>query len=440
MLKKAIIPVIIFVVAIIFFKIMLISKDKAADIEFKEHVWRVEQNVIEKKTLSPSITLYGKIESFDLFNVAAPVSSQVDKILVKEGQRIAKGQLLLVLDQADFEPLVKQSQAKVAELQALIKAEDLRHILNQDSLLNEKKLLQLSKKALSRAEKVKKQNLGSISETEQAMQQVESRRLSFNMKQFSVKEHPARMEQLQARLLQAEADLERNRLALQRSQVYAPFTGIVAKLNVGQGDRVNSNEKLLSFYSLEQLEIRAKLPINILYEIQNNLLEGIKLTGMASTGGRHLNISLDRLSGQGHASGIDAIFAIDESLQPINLTSPANNAAHHLRIGSIVVLSLQRAAQKDLIKVPYQAMYGTDRLYKIVDSRLKLVKAETIGEYLSQTNQKIDNSAQQSQLLIRSDDLQSGDTILVTHLPNAFTGLKVETISIDNSISKTQNK
>lgn len=439
MLKKAIIPVIIFIVAIIFFKIMLSSKDKAADIEFKEHVWRVEQNVIEKKTLSPSITLYGKIESFDLFNVAAPASSQVDKILVKEGQRIEKGQLLLVLDQADFEPLLKQSQAKVAELHALIKAEDLRHILNQDSLLNEKKLLQLSKKALSRAEKVKKQNLGSISETEQAMQQVESRRLSFNMKQFSVKEYPARMEQLQARLLQAEADLERSRLALQRSQVYAPFTGIVAKLNVGQGDRVNSNEKLLSFYSLEQLEIRAKLPINILYEIQNNLLEGIKLTGMASTGGRQLNISLDRLSGLGQASGIDAIFAIDD-LQPMNLSSPANKAAHHLRIGSIVVLSLQRSAQKDLIKVPYQAMYGTDRLYKIVDSRLELVKAETIGEYQSQTNQKIDKSVQQSQLLIRSDDLQSGDTILVTHLPNAFTGLKVETIGIDNSISKTQNK
>ncbi|MBE9526739.1 MAG: biotin/lipoyl-binding protein [Proteobacteria bacterium] len=428
MLKKAIIPVIIFVVAIIFFKIMLSSKDKAADIEFKEHVWRVEQNVIEKKTLSPSITLYGKIESFDLFNVAAPASSQVDKILVREGQRIEKGQLMLALDQADFEPLLKQSQAKVAELHALIKAEDLRHILNQDSLLNEKKLLQLSKKALSRAEKVKKQNLGSISETEQAMQQVESRRLSFNMKQFSVKEYPARMEQLQARLLQAEADLERSRLALQRSQVYAPFTGIVAKLNVGQGDRVNSNEKLLSFYSLEQLEIRAKLPINILYEIQNNLLEDIKLTGIASTGGRQLNISLDRLSGQGQASGIDAIFAIDESLQP------------NLRIGSIVVLSLQRAAQKDLIKVPYQAMYGTDRLYKIVDSRLELVKAETIGEYQLQANQKIDNSVQQSQLLIRSDDLQSGDTILVTHLPNAFTGLKVETVSIDNSISKTQNK
>ena len=420
MLKKTIIPILIFIVAIIFFKIMLSSKDKSPAIEFKEHVWRVEQNIIEKHTLSPSITLYGKIESADLFNVAAPASSQVDKIPAKEGQRIEKGQLLLALDQADFEPLLKQSQAKVDELHALIKAEDLRHRLNEDSLVNEKKLLALSKKALSRAEKVKKQNLGSISETEQAMQQVESRRLSFNMKLFSVKEHPARMEQLQARLLQAEAELEKNHLALQRSQVYAPFTGIVAKLNVGQGDRVNANEKLLSFYSLEQLEIRAKLPINLLYEIQNNLLEGIILTGTASTGGNQLNISLDRLSGQGQASGIDAIFAIDNS---------DNQSAHHLRIGSIVVLNLQRAAQKNLIKVPYQAMYGTDRLYKIVEGRLELVKAETIGEYRLQTPQKKNISTQQSQLLIRSDDLQSGDAILVTHLPNAFTGLKVEAVA-----------
>lgn len=422
MLKKFIIPIIIFILAFAFFKVMLSTNDKTPDIEFKEHVWRVDHRIIEKQTLSPSMTLYGKIESSALLNAAAPVSSQVEKILVKEGQRIEKGQLMLVLDQADFEPLLKQTQARVAELHALIKAEDLRHSLNVNSLENEKKLLALSEKALSRAEKVKKQNLGSISETEQAMQQVEIQRLSFNLKQFSVNEHPIRVEQLQARLLQAEADQAKSRLALQRSQVYAPFSGIVAKVNVAQGDRVNANEKLLSFYSLEQLEIRAKLPINLLYEIQQNLIEGMKLTGSASTGGHQVKVILDRLSGEGQASGIDAIFSINDLDE---------KSSYHLRIGSIVVLNIQRSAQKNLIKVPYQAMYGTNRLYKIIENRLELVNVKTIGEYRPLVMQEVQREPivpGQSQLLIQSDDLYVGDAILSTHLPNAYTGLKVEMV------------
>ena len=427
MLKKLFIPIIIFILAIVFFKVMLSTKDESDDIKFEEHVWRVEQSIIKKQTLSPSITLYGRIESFDLLNAAAPISSQVEKILVKEGQHIEKGELMLVLDQADFEPLLKQTQAKVSELNALLKSEELRHQLNQDSLINEQKLLKLSEKALFRAEKVKKQNLGSISETEQAMQQVESRRLSFNLMQFAVNEHPARMEQLQARLFQAEADLEKSRLALQRSRVSAPFSGIVAKVYVSQGDRVNANEKLLSFYSLEELEIRAKLPINLLSEIQQNLSQGLRLTGTASTGGRLVSVSLDRLSGEGQASGIDAIFSIDNMADSTIANANRNdNSRLHLRVGSIVVLNLQRSAQENLIKVPYQAMYGTDRLYKIVENRLELVKVKTIGEYRQAVLQQDSIQMNQSQLLIKSEELQDGDEILTTHLPNAFTGLKVE--------------
>ena len=104
----------------------------------------------------------------------------------------------------------------------------------------------------------------------------------------------------------------------------------------------------------------------------------------------------------------------------------SNNSRLHLRVGSIVVLNLQRSAQKNLIKVPYQAMYGTDRLYKIVANRLALVKVKTIGEYRQTVLQQDSIQMNQSQLLIKSEELQDGDEILTTHLPNAFTGLKVE--------------
>jgi len=399
MLKKYILPVIILILALAGFKWTIMSKDKAPEIEFEEHVWHVDQIMIEKQSLAPIITLYGKVESSELLNAAAPAPGQVEKVLVKEGQSIEKGQLMLVLEESDFTTTVKHAQGKVNELKALIKSEQLRHEFNLNSLSNEKKLLNLSQQALSRAEKVKKQNLGSVSETDQAMQLLVKQRLSHNLMQFSVNEHPARMEQLQARLMQAEADLSNSHLALTRSRIIAPFNGIVAKVNIAQGDRVNNNEKLLSFYSLEKLEVRAKLPISLLHEIQQNLISGESLTGTATIGQHQIAISLERLSGEGQASGVDAIFSVlsDES-QPI--------AGSALRIGSIAVVNLQRSAQPDLIKVPYQAMYGTDRLYKIVDQRLQSVKVKSIGEY---------QSDKLPQLLIQSEALNNGDRILSTH-------------------------
>ena len=416
MLKKFIIPLIIFILAIIFFKVIVSTKDKPSEIEINEHIWRVEQSIVDKQTLSPAITLYGRVESSELLNAAAPAASQVAKVLVKEGENIKKGQLMLSLDKADFEPLLKHAQAKVNELNAMIKSEQLRHATNLASLKNEKKLLKLSEKALARAEKVKRQNLGSISETEQAMQKVEMQRLSFIKMQFSVQEHQARQDQLEARLIQAQADLEKSRLALERSQIYAPFSGVVAKVNVAQGDRVNANEKLLSFYSTERLEIRAKLPANSLSEIQQSIRDGETLTGFAFSGslergsqekGSQVPLLLERISGEAQASGVDAIFTITADKV-------------YFRIGAIVVVRLQRTARDNMIKVPYQAMYGSERLYQIKDNRLQAVKVKTIGEYFG--------SIRDSQLLIASDALNSGDAILTTHLPNAFTGLKVEIV------------
>ena len=415
MLKKIIIPFLIFACAIIFFKFMLSSKDKTTDIAIDEHIWRVNQIQVKKQLLSPSLTLYGRVESSELLNAAAPGASQVAKILVKEGEYVKQGQLMLSLDKADFEPIVQSAQAKVKELQALIKADALRHEVDSSLLKNEKRLLTLSKKALARSEKIKKQKLGSISETEQAMMQVEIQQLSYNKMLFSVREYDTRKEQLEARLMQAHADLAKSNLTLQRSQIIAPFSGVVAKVNVAQGDRVNVNEKLLSFYSIEQLEIRAKIPVNSLFEIQQSMTHKQDLTGIASNGSQQVPLQLERISGEAQASGIDAIFSIKSNQV-------------HFRIGSIVVVRLKRAAQKNMILVPYQAMYGSERLYQIKDERLQLVTVKTIGEhYHSKINNQSDT--QDAQLLITSDSLKSGDMILATHLPNAFTGLKVKITS-----------
>jgi hypothetical protein len=84
----------------------------------------------------------------------------------------------------------------------------------------------------------------------------------------------------------------------------------------------------------------------------------------------------------------------------------------------MITLRLQRAPQADVVAVPYTALYGNDRLYKLVDGRLQGITVTALGDYAG--------AGDQSMLLVKSSQLHVGDQLVTTHLPNAMTGLRAE--------------
>ena len=112
-----------------------------------------------------------------------------------------------------------------------------------------------------------------------------------------------------------------------------------------------------------------------------------------------------RLAGQAEATGIDAFFAVDTK-------------SGRLRPGELLPLNLALPPQSGVYAVPFQSIYGNSRLYRIVDERLDAVDVRAVGQARS--------SDGEVWVLVRSDRLQPGDQIAVTHLPNAVTGLKVK--------------
>ena len=74
--------------------------------------------------------------------------------------------------------------------------------------------------------------------------------------------------------------------------------------------------------------------------------------------------------------------------------------------------------QANVIALPFEAVYGTDRVYKLVDGRMRKVIIERIGETI--------NDDGESKILVRTPDLQTNEQVIITQLPNAMDGLKVK--------------
>lgn len=401
--KKILLPIALLAIGIGGFALLKATRPVLPPVKAEERVWRVETVEVAPQTLSPTLTLAGRVESPQLTKAAAPGLGRVARVLVREGQPIRRGQLLLEMDERDFLPKMEQARGQVAELQAAIRSEELRHAADLDQLAQERRLAEFAAADVARFEQLQKENFYSSAAVDQSRSSLVRQQVTVRSRELAIADHQARLAQLRARLTQASAGLEQAELASARSRVLAPFDGFVAKVEVADGDQVNNGQSLLSLYPAADLEVRAKIPAPQQDEILERLSRGAALRASARVGEGDVLFSLDRLAGTADSRGLDGFFRLGSS-------------GTALRLGSLVTLYLERPPVAGVVPVPYAALYGGGSVYKLEAGRLKLVRVQVLG----------DRPGSPPTLLVASADLKAGDRLLATHLPNAVSGLRVE--------------
>jgi len=68
------------------------------------------------------VSTNGKVEPVQNFEAHAPIATTVKRILVREGDNVRKGQLLLELDDADIRSQAARAQAQMKAAQASLAA------------------------------------------------------------------------------------------------------------------------------------------------------------------------------------------------------------------------------------------------------------------------------------------------------------------------------
>ncbi|MCB1736743.1 MAG: hemolysin D, partial [Gammaproteobacteria bacterium] len=106
-------------------------------------------------------------------------------------------------------------------------------------------------------------------------------------------------------------------------------------------------------------------------------------------------------AGSGGVGGLFRIEGADSTLQQ----------------GRFLRLDLNLPPRPNLIALPNEALYGLDRVYRVHESRMQAVNVDRIGETR--------NDKGASLVLVQSPEIQTGDTLIATQLPNAMDGLLI---------------
>ncbi len=381
------------------------SKPPVQPIAIEEKAWLIETVSVARAAHHPTLVLFGRVETPRTAKLTAALTADVVSVHVREGERVKTGQLLISLDQREAELLVRQRIAEEAEIRALVDIENQQHQNNQESLGRELKVLSLSRRAVKRAEDLANTNVGSKSQLDTARQEQEQRSMAVDARRTAIQGHASRIAQLEARLAKAQALRDRAQLDVDRASVAAPFDGPVSVVSVSAGDRVRPGVELLSLFDSNALELRAQIPTRHVATIRAALESGRDVVAQAKVDGRTVQARLNRLGARvaRGSGGVDALFGVTEG-------------SDDLPLGLTVELNVKLTAEENTIALPPPALYGGGHVYRVNGERIERVSVDRVGE-------KRDSSG--NFVLVRTDELQPGDAIVATQLPNAVDGLKV---------------
>jgi len=233
-------------------------------------VWRrddpvpVRTAIVEQTSIRSLISTNGKIEPVTNFEAHAPAATSVRRVFVKEGDFVKQGQILLVLDDADARAQAARAQtlmkAAQADLSAVERGGTQEDVLNLDAQLvkarADRDFAQRNLDALKRLEQQGAASAGEVRDAENNLARADAQLTLLQSKQTKRYSKPE-VARVEAQRAEAQATYDAAQEVVAKSNVRAPFSGIVYSLPIKAGGFVSAGDLLLQVADLRQVVVRA---------------------------------------------------------------------------------------------------------------------------------------------------------------------------------------
>ena len=236
-----------------------------------------------------------------------------------------------------------------------------------------------------------------------------------------------------AALAAAEANLEKRRRDLHRTQIRAPYAGRVRQENVDLGQFVSTGSPLATIYAIDKAEIRLPLPDNelaylelpLVYRGQQREQLGPKVLLRANFAGEDHEWQGRIVRTEGEIDRTSRmVHAVAEVTNPYGRTEDRQRPP--LAVGMFVEAEIQGVVAENVAVLPRAALRNDGRVL-VVDSSNRLRFREV--DVFRQTNQEV---------IIRSG-LESGEKVLLSPLGAVTDGMEVRIASDDGTLATPFN-
>lgn len=212
---------------------------------------------------------YGTVER-ERHTLTAPASELITAVMVREGDTVQAGQLLLTLDTTSVQARIAQRHAELAEVQALqqelIEGPRMESLAMAEATIRgaEAALLEAQQR-LDRVEQLLQAGAATQSDRDQALAARDLARSALEQAAQTLTElrNGTRSEQLQqveARVAAAQARLTIDEKALADLSLFSAHDAVVDSLPWQQGDRVAQGTQLISLLIDDEAFVRVYVP------------------------------------------------------------------------------------------------------------------------------------------------------------------------------------
>ncbi|MDP5147922.1 efflux RND transporter periplasmic adaptor subunit [Shewanella sp. ULN5] len=372
--KKYLIPVGIIVLAIVI--IALITANPPTSKRGKPMAvaaMTVETQVLNPQDYQVQVGSFGVVKPRTQSSLVTQASGQILSISpnFREGGFFEKGEVLVQLDDRDY-----QAEVKIAEAGLL---------LARQQLLEEQ------------------------ARTNQAL--ADWQRLSNGREPTSLVLREPQLAAARAAMLSNQAKLEKANLALERTKIVAPFSGRILEKHVDIGRVVTTNGQLAIIYATDYVEIR--LPIN------NSDLSLVELPEQGKSEVATVTFESDLIGIQNWKGQlIRTEGAIDSSSQQLyvvaQIDEPFNYQSNQpipLKIGQYLTANIAGKKLDQVLVIPTKAIYQGTYVYVVNDGKLLRKEVTTLW--------------QNSQDAVIKTGLNRGDELVITTLGLVSSGTPV---------------